>query len=141
VIERAVVVVFLVLATLAVALLGRWRAGVRTAAAEGRLLPGAVLSRFPADAAGILYFYGPHCGSCRQQAAILDQLVGRDAVTVIPLDAVAQADLADSLGIATVPATVVVGPGGVVRSVNLGLRSLQALAGQLEQAVGSRVAA
>ena len=131
--ERAGVVLLLIAATVAIALLVRHRTRRRIAAAEGRVLPAALRPRFTADAGGILYFYGPHCGSCRQQAVILDQLAQREPITVVKVDAAAQADLADALGIATVPATVVVAPGGAVQSINLGLRSLPALAAQLRR--------
>ncbi|HEV7215029.1 MAG TPA: thioredoxin family protein [Chloroflexota bacterium] len=139
--ERLAVVLLLVLMTVGMSLVIRWRARVRTAAAEGLPLPDALRSRLPADAAGILYFFGPHCGSCRQQAAILDQLGRRERVTVLKLDAVEKAELADAFGIATVPATVVVAPGGTVQTINLGLRSLPVLAGQLRQAKDARTAA
>jgi len=131
--ERAIVVLVLLAATGAMALIVRGRTRARIAAIEGRMLPTALLPRFKADAGGILYFYGPHCGSCRQQALILDQLSQREPITLVKVDAAAQADLADALGIATVPATVVVAPGGAVQSINLGLRSLTALTAQLQQ--------
>jgi thiol-disulfide isomerase/thioredoxin len=132
--ERIIIVLGLVAATLAISLVVRRRTQARLAAAEGRVLPAAVRSRIPADAVGVLYFYGPHCGSCRQQAAILDQLVQREPTAVIKMDAVEHADLADTFGIATVPATVIVAPGGTAQRVNLGLRSLPVLTAQLREA-------
>jgi thiol-disulfide isomerase/thioredoxin len=139
-VERIIIVLGLVAATLAISFLVRWRTRARLAAAEGRVLPVAVRSRFPADAPGVLYFYGPHCGSCRQQAAILDQLVQRELTAVIKMDAVEHADLADAFGIVTVPATVIVAPGGAAQRVNLGLRSLPVLTAQLREAAALRAA-
>ena len=139
--ERALVVLVFLAATVAIALIVRGRTRARIAALEGRVLPMAVRSRFTAETAGILYFYGPHCGSCRQQALILDQLAQREPITLVKVDAAAQADLADALGIATVPATVVVAPGGAVQSINLGLRSLPALTVQLQQIEVARAVA
>lgn len=133
-VERTGLVLAVALVTALVALVIRGRARARAAAAEGQALPVALRSQLRADAPGVVYFSGPHCGSCRQQAAILDQLARREPVTVLKLDAVEQGHLADQFGIATVPATVVVAPGGAVQSVNLGLRSLAALAAQLRAA-------
>jgi thiol-disulfide isomerase/thioredoxin len=139
-VERVIIVLGLVVATLAISLIVRWRTRARLAAAEGQLLPVAVRSRLPADAPSVLYFYGPHCGSCRQQAAILNQLVEREPTAVITMDAVEHADLADAFGIATVPATVIVAPGGAAQRVNLGLRSLPVLIAQLREAAALRAA-
>lgn len=133
-VERAGVVLLLAVATVVVALIVRARARTRTSAVEGLVLPAMLRSQFSAAAPGIVYFYGPHCGSCRQQAAILDQLARREPVTLLKLDAVEQAELAGAFGIATVPATVVVSPGGTVQTINLGLRSQNILEGQLRQA-------
>lgn len=138
--ERVIIVLGLFVATLAISLIVRWRTRVRIAAAEGQVLPVAIRYRFPADAPGVLYFYGPHCGSCRQQAATLDRLVQRVPVTVVKVDAVEQADLAGTFGIATVPATVIVAPGGTAQSINLGLRSLPVLTAQLREAAEMRAA-
>lgn len=133
-VERGIVLVMVIAVTMAVALLVRARTRTRLAAVEGQLLPTAVRPRFAAATAGILYFYGPHCGSCRQQALILNQLVQRESITLVKVDAAAQTDLADALGVATVPATVIVGPGGTVQTVNLGLRPLSALVQQVRAA-------
>ena len=140
-VERAGVVLLLVVATAVVALIVRARARACAAAMEGQVLPAALRSEFGADTPGVVYFYGPHCGSCRQQAAILDQLAGREPVTILKLDAVEQTELAGTFGIATLPATVVIAPGGTVQTVNLGLRSLPVLAAQLHQARDTRAAA
>jgi thiol-disulfide isomerase/thioredoxin len=140
-VERAGLVLLLAVATVVVALIVRARARARAAALQGQSLPAVLRSQFRADTAGVVYFYGQHCGSCRQQAAILDQLAGRESLTVLKLDAVEQTELAGAFGIATVPATVVVAPGGTVQTVNLGLRSLPVLAAQLRQARDTRAAA
>ncbi|MGI8912429.1 MAG: thioredoxin family protein [Chloroflexota bacterium] len=139
--ERAAFVLLLVLATVVAALVVRRRAQTRAAAAEGQALPATLRAQLPADASAVLYFYGPQCGACRQQAAILDQLVQRESVTVVRLDAVVQTEVADSLGIATVPATAIIAPGGTVKTINLGPRSLHVLAAQLREAVAIRAVA
>jgi thioredoxin-like negative regulator of GroEL len=140
-VERVGVVLLLALARVVIALIVRRWAHTRTSALEGQILPATLRSQLSADAPGVVYFYGPHCGSCHQQAAILDQLARRESVTVLKLDAVAKAELADTFGIATVPATVIVAPGGTVQTINLGLRSLLVLASQVRQARDARVAA
>ena len=129
--ERALFVTVLVAAVLVAAMLVRAIARRRVAAATGRSLPDALRARFPRRGPGIVYFYGPHCGTCRQQAAILDSLSRDDAIAVVRVDASSEAALAGALAVMTVPATVVVDGALNVRAVNLGLRSRSALVSQL----------
>ena len=129
--ERATLVIGLAGAILVIALLVRAAARRRAAAAEGRMLPEGLTVHFPSPDPGIVYFYGPHCGTCRQQAAVLDQLAQAEQVTVVRVDATREPVLADALAVTTVPATVIVDGARKVRAVNLGFHSRDALVAQL----------
>ena len=134
--ERSAIVVGLIVAVLVASLAIRTLTRRRAAAAEGRELPGELRVRFPDHGPGIVYFYGPRCGSCRQQAAILDSLSNDDGVAVVRVDAASETALADALAVMTIPATVVVDSARVVRAVNLGLRSRDELTAQLRDLAG-----
>src|SRR5579884_2967288 len=133
-VERAALVLGLAVALAVAVVLVRYMARRRAASLAGRPLPGALRSRFSGEGAGIVYFYGPRCGSCRQQAAILDQLCADDGVPVVWLDASREASLADALAVMTVPATIVVDGARTVRAVNLGLCTRETLLAQLHAA-------
>jgi len=130
--ERLLIVLALAALVLAVALVVRARA--RRAAAElvGTAVPDELRARLGAGA-GIVYFYGPHCSVCRQQARELDAL--EPDCAVVRLDATREPALADALRVATVPATAVVDPAGRVRALNLGYRPGRDLTEQLARAV------
>ncbi len=130
-VERATILLGLVVALAIVSVLVRHLVRRRAASLAGRPLPGALRTRFAGQGAGILYFYGPRCGSCRQQAAILDQLCVDEGVPVVRLDASREPSLADALAVMTVPATIVVDGARNVRAVNLGLCTREALLAQL----------
>jgi thioredoxin-like negative regulator of GroEL len=134
--ERGMLVIGLALAVLVVALVVRAIVRRRAVDTEGQQLPDALLKRLPGRDAGIVYFYGPHCGTCRQQAAILDRLSGDDGIAVVRVDATSETALADALAVMTVPATVIVDGARRVRAVNLGLRSRDALLTQLRDRAG-----
>lgn len=84
--------------------------------------------------AAVLAFSSPSCGQCHtRQAPALDRLqqqVG-ERVTVRTLTAAEYPELVSAFGILTVPATVVVDPGGQIRGINLGYASEGELARQL----------
>lgn len=101
----------------------------RIAARQGQLLPRELRDRLPRRAPGIIYFSGPHCATCRQQAKILDQM----ELAVVRVDSAREPDLAEALAVATVPTTVVVDSAHMVREINLGYRSRQALDAQLRE--------
>ena len=134
-IERLAIVIVLATLVVVVSLVVRSVARRRAAAAAGQALPEELRERFPTGEPGIVYFYGPHCAFCRQQAAILDRLSVEDGVAVIRVDGTRNTGLADAFGIMTVPSTVVVDGGGTVRSVTFGLCSRNALLLQLGEPV------
>ena len=103
----------------------------RLAAAQGQLLPEPLRARLPSHAPGIVYFFGPRCAACRQQARVLDQLSAATGARVVAIDAVGEQALADALAVTAVPATVIVDAGHVVRAINLGFRPLDVLEAQL----------
>lgn len=129
--ERAILTFGIIIGVFAIAVIVQSRARRQTQAAIGVVVPPDQRPEIPPGQAGILYFYGPHCGACRQQAAILQQLHADVALPVLKLDATVNTALADHLGVATVPATVVLAADGAVRAVNLGFRSRDALRLQL----------
>jgi thiol-disulfide isomerase/thioredoxin len=132
VLERLIIVALVVTAALAVTLMVRALARRRVALAEGRPLPSALLSRLPGRDPAIVYFYGPHCGTCRQQAGVLDQIAASGAVPVVRVDATREPTIADALAVLTVPTTVIVDGRRQVRAINPGYRSDRALAAQLQ---------
>ncbi len=129
--ERGALVIGLAIVVLVVVLLVRAVARRRAAAAGAQPLPAELQARFPGHGPGIVYFYGPHCGSCRQQAAILDQLAQHEQLTVVRVDATRETALADALAVATVPTTVMVDGVHTIRAINLGFHARDALAAQL----------
>jgi thiol-disulfide isomerase/thioredoxin len=131
--ERLVVVLVLLILVVVVSLAVRSVARRRVAAAKGQVLPDGLRARLSGHAPGIVYFYGPHCATCRQQVKILDQLADDDGVAVVRVDATREPDLADALAVATVPTTVTVDDRGAVRAINLGFRSRDELAAQLSE--------
>lgn len=132
-IERLALVAVLAAVVLAVCLAARASARRRASAVIDRRLPEELAGRFRGTGGGIVYFYGPHCASCREQRAILARLADERGVAVVDVDATLDARLADSLAVATVPTTVVVGADLRVRAVNLGFRSHQALTEQVDR--------
>lgn len=131
--ERLLIVVVVTLVVVVAALAVRTAARQREAAARGRPLSNEVRKRFRSGSPGILYFFGPHCATCRRQSSILDTLAQKDGVTVVGVDAVAEAGIADEIGILTVPSTVIIDAAHTIRAVNTGLRSRDALATQFDE--------
>ena len=130
--ERGLILIALASVVLAVALVTRAAGRRRAAAAEGHVLPDRVRERFVPGSPGVLYLYGPHCPTCRQQAGVLDALADSRGTPVVRVDATKERALSDALGVMTVPATAVVDGAGRVQSVNLGFQSREALVGQLD---------
>jgi thioredoxin-like negative regulator of GroEL len=94
-------------------------------------LPAELAARLTNSTPGIVYFYGPHCATCRQQAGVLDRLVEVENVPMLRIDASRETQLADELGVMTVPTTVVVDESKRVRSINAGFRGAEVLREQL----------
>jgi len=132
VLERLVIVAIVAAAALAVTVIVRLLARRRIASAAGRPLPAALLSRLPGSDPAIIYFYGPHCGTCRQQAGVLDQIAADGGIPVVRVDATSEPAIADALAVLTVPTTVIVDGRRQVRAINPGFRSDRALAAQLQ---------
>jgi thiol-disulfide isomerase/thioredoxin len=131
VVERIVIVVAVLGFALLAAYLVRDRTRRRVEALAGTALPSELGSRLNFSTPGLVYFYGPHCSTCRRQAGALEGLADSDDVPILRVDASSEAQLADDLGVMTVPATVVVDRSKRVRSVNLGFRSADVLREQL----------
>ncbi len=129
--ERLIIVAALLLVVLVVTTTVRAVTRRRVAAAQGRLLPEALRAQLPSHAPGIVYFFGPRCPACRQQARVLEQLATDTGAPVVAIDAVGEKALADALAVTTVPATVIVDEGYVVRTINLGFRPREVLEAQL----------
>lgn len=133
--ERLILVLAIAALAGLAALLVRAHARRRTESAQGADLPVELRQRFPERGPGIVYFYGPHCAPCDQQAAILDRLSAAANVPIVRVDAVVEQPLAERFNVMTVPVTVVVDAAYRVQAVNLGLRPYEVLRSQLQQAV------
>lgn len=82
----------------------------------------------------MLYFTAEHCAQCRlQQAPVLAQLAQTEPVTVLPIDAVAQPELADRFGVMTLPTTVWLDRSLRPAAVNHGVAPLDRLRRQLAE--------
>jgi thiol-disulfide isomerase/thioredoxin len=136
--ERGALVLGVLALVCLVAFVVRTVARRRVAAVTDQGLPGELRRRWPEGAAGIVYFYGPHCGTCRQQAAILERL-SQEGITVVRVDATREAGLAEALAVLTVPTTVIVDSACHIRAVNPGFRSDAVLAAQLHDPAGLAV--
>lgn len=129
--ERALVVLLVFVGTLACVRLVQWLVRRRVAAVIGHQVSPELRSRLARNGPTLVYFYGPNCGTCAEQARALDALVKEGAARVVRLDATRERELADSLGVWTIPATAVLDPAGRVRNLNLGYQPKAALAVQL----------
>lgn len=132
--ERLLVALTLVAATLAIALAARAWARWRANRSVGRPAPAALRRRLADLGPTVVYFYGPHCGSCAHQSRALHQLEEAEGTPVLRLDATEEPEVASALGIATVPSTAVIDLEGRVRWVNLGYRSRDTILAQLREA-------
>jgi thiol-disulfide isomerase/thioredoxin len=119
------------------ALLVRARARRRAGGTQGAELPAELRRRFPGGGPGIVYFYGPHCGPCQQQAVILERLASTANVPIVRIDAAVEEPLARRFNVMTAPVTVVVDRSYRVQAVNLGLQSYEELSRQVQQVAGA----
>jgi thiol-disulfide isomerase/thioredoxin len=129
-IERSLILFAVVLAVVIASLVIRAVSSRRTTAIVSRSVPEDLVRRLPG--AGVVYFSGPHCPTCRQQGLVLDRLKEETGVSVLRIDAVEEPALAQTLGVMTVPTTVLVDMRCRVRAVNPGYRPLSALAKQVQ---------
>ena len=137
-VERALIAAGVVVLVCLVGYLMRQRSIRRTERLAGTALPAELAARLGSSAANIVYFYGPHCATCRRQAGELDALSQSNSISVLRVDASRETEFADHLGVMTVPATVVVDRSQRVRSVNLGFRSADVLREQLSLVSGEQ---
>ncbi len=88
----------------------------------------------PTGKPAVVSFSTPSCRDCRTlQAPALARLKAglHDRVTILSLSALEHPDLVDTLGILTVPSTVVVDAKGAIKALNLGYASDAKLIEQL----------
>ncbi len=81
----------------------------------------------------LLYFRSDACAPCAAQGRFLQQVQAEfaDRIVVEKVDADVEQAKAERYGVFTLPTTLVVDPGGVVRYANYGLADPRKLAGQL----------
>ena len=135
-VERAVLAATVIAMVCLVGYVVRQRTRAHSQSLSNTALPVELAARLNLSAAGIVYFYGPHCTTCRRQAGVQEGLSDAEDIAVVSVDASRETHLADRLGVMTVPATVVVDQSQRVHSVNVGFRSADALREQLIAASG-----
>ncbi len=133
-VERAVLVAAVIVLACLAGYAVRQRARRHSEALTGTALPAELAARLNLTTAGIVYFYGPHCATCRRQSGELEALSNAEDIAVLSVDASRETRLADHLGVMTVPATVIVHRSQQVHAVNLGFRSAEQLREQLVSA-------
>lgn len=126
-IERLLILVLVALLVLAAwGLLRLWRRARLQRLGAGAPLAGLV----PLGRPAVVAFSTPACAECstRQAPALtrLARLVG-DSVTIRTVSALDHPELVRTVGVLTVPSTVVVDARGVVRHLNLGYSGERAL--------------
>ncbi|HEY3118832.1 MAG TPA: thioredoxin family protein [Chloroflexota bacterium] len=131
-IERAFIVGAVLAATLVVALGARAGARWRVAQVLGQPVPAVLRRRLSRTRPNLVYFFGPHCGTCAQQKTVLDELDSEGAAHIIALDATQERALADRLGALTIPATAFLDRSGRLAKVNLGYQPRSVLIAQME---------
>ena len=129
--ERLLVVAVLASVVLVVAFAIRTLVRRRIAAVVGTLAPSGLRSALSSRGPTLVYFYGPLCVSCTDQARAIDELVQEVGTAVLRFDVTNESALADALGVVTVPTTAVIDAAGRVRHVNLGYHPKAILASQL----------
>ena len=133
VLERTALVVGVLVVVSVMALMLRSRARQRVEAAVGQPLPASLRQRFADGTPGIVYFYGPHCATCRLQSSIVEALAADEGITLVKIDATKDREMADALAIATVPTTVVVDRAQSIRNVNLNFYPRDVLLAQVRE--------
>ena len=129
--ERLLLVAVLASVVLVVAFAIRTVVRRRIAAVVGTFAPSGLRSVLSARGPTLVYFYGPLCVSCTDQARAIDELVQEVGTAVLRFDVTNESALADALGVVTVPTTAVIDAAGRVRHVNLGYHPKAILASQL----------
>ena len=82
----------------------------------------------------LLYFRSDQCPPCVTQARFLEQLPATIAsqIAIEKVDVEKEKTKADEYGVFTLPTTLLLDPGGVVRHINYGLTDTGKLARQVE---------
>jgi thioredoxin 1 len=120
--ERLLIAVLAAAAVFLIGLAARRLARRRVSTRLGQVLPAGVRDRLPGSAPSLLYFFGPHCASCRLQGQVIDTLESRLDIRALRINADEEREVAAWFGILTVPSTVVVGEDGTVRQTLLGFQ-------------------
>lgn len=132
-IERLLLLALVVALFLLAALWLRARSRALTARIQREGLP---VEARPAGRPLVLAFTSPDCAPCRLlQAPALAELRARTggAVETREFDILAEPHLARTLGVFSVPSTVLLDPGGRVLGLNIGFAPVQRLMTQLGQ--------
>lgn len=129
--ERVLVILGLLTATLVGALTARLLVRRRVAEVLGSGVPSPVRKQLSPTGPTLLYFYGPVCPSCNDQVKIVDELAEETNTRVLKFNATEQRQVADALGVVTIPTTAIVDSAGRVRHLNLGYHPKGRLAEQL----------
>jgi thioredoxin-like negative regulator of GroEL len=87
----------------------------------------------------VLYFRSDHCAPCVTQSRFLEQLQAAfgERLKIEKIDADAEQERAERYGVFTLPTTLVVDAGGVVRHANYGLADARKLTRQLDPLVSA----
>lgn len=129
--DRIVIVAALTAAVILIGLASRWIARRRASALLGQPLPPELQERLPSGSASLLYFFGPHCASCRLQAQVVDDLEER-GIHALRINATEEPDLAGWFGVLTVPSTVIVDRDQSVRQFLPGFQPAATLEASLQ---------
>lgn len=129
--ERILIVALLLGLAFLCALAVRALVRRRVQAIIGRPVPGELRRRLAPQRSTLVYFYGPLCLACSDQANAIDELVREVGVPVLKFDVTRERALANSLGAVTVPTTAIIDSAGLVRQVNLGYHPKAFLAAQI----------
>lgn len=129
--ERLVVLLALSAVVLATTYLVRWAVRRRVEAVIGGPVAPLLRRQLAKDGPTVVYFYGPHCGTCDEQRRVLNELTIEWGTKVLAFDATEQRALADSLGAVTIPTTAIIDMNGRVRRINVGFHPRSILDRQL----------
>ena len=129
--ERAMLLLFVLIASLGVWQLWRYRQQQRLQQIAAADLPPVLVGHLPAGPT-VLYFTGEHCAQCRlQQTPILQQLLATVQINLYTVDAIAEQGLANFYGVMTLPTTVVLDSAHTPQAINHGLAPFQQLRQQI----------
>lgn len=129
--ERLILVLVVLAATISLGVMARWLVQRRVATVLGMAAPPRLRGQISGTGATLVYFYGPFCGTCVDQARALDELAAETGTQVLKFDSTQDQELADALGVLTVPTTAVLDRLGRVRHLNLGYHPKATLAAQV----------